>query len=80
MLEEDVRSIPDLRFDIELRMLDPPRVAIRLSFDCTPVGLLFGLPVDGRRVRFAENVFHSFHEGRIAEVWSVITRRRSPPN
>jgi predicted ester cyclase len=30
-----------------------------------------GLPVNGRRVSFAENVFYQFRDERIAEVWSV---------
>lgn len=74
MLEGDFRAIPDLRFEIGLLVVDPPRVASRLLFDCTPAGLLFGLPVNGRRIRFAENVFYEFRDGRIAEVWSIIDK------
>lgn len=72
MLERDFAAIPDLRFEIRLLVAEPPRVASRLWFDCTPKGELFGLPVDGRRVQFAENVFYAFRERRIAAVWSVI--------
>lgn len=72
MLERDFAAIPDLRFEIRLQVAEPPRVASRLWFDCTPKGELFGLPVDGRRVQFAENVFYAFRERRIAAVWSVI--------
>jgi predicted ester cyclase len=72
MLERDVAAIPDLRFDIALLVADPPHIASRLRFDCTPKGMLFGLPVNGRRVTFAENVFYEYREGRIAEVWSII--------
>lgn len=74
MLEGDFRAIPDLRFDIELLVTEPPRVASRLRFACTPVGMLFGLPVNGRRVQFSENVFYEFLEGRIRDVWSVIDK------
>lgn len=74
MLMEDFRAIPDLAFNIELLVCAPPHVASRLRFDCTPVGRLFGIPVDGRRVRFAENVFYAFAEGRIQTVWSVIDK------
>ena len=74
MLEDDFRAIPDLRFDIELLVSEPPNVASRLRFDCTPTGVLFGLPVNGRRVRFAENVFYEFREDRIVEVWSIIDK------
>jgi predicted ester cyclase len=74
MLEEDFRAIPDLHFDIVLLISDPPRIASRLYFDCTPSGMLFGLPVNGARVQFAENVFYEFLEGRIRTVWSVIDK------
>ncbi|PBB37429.1 ester cyclase [Mesorhizobium sp. WSM3868] len=74
MLEGDFQAIPDLRFNIELLVSEPPRVAARLHFDCRPKGMLFGLPVNGRRVTFAENVFYEFRDGRIREVWSVIDK------
>ncbi|MFZ5677644.1 MAG: ester cyclase [Pseudomonadota bacterium] len=74
MLEGDFRAIPDLRFDIELLVTEPPRVSSRLRFACTPIGMLFGLPVNGRRVHFSENVFYEFLEGRIRDVWSVIDK------
>jgi predicted ester cyclase len=74
MLEEDFRAIPDLYFDIELLVSEPPRLASRLSFDCTPKGVLFGLPVNGKRVSFAENVFYEFNDDRIEKVWSIIDK------
>ncbi|AZO24910.1 MULTISPECIES: ester cyclase [unclassified Mesorhizobium] len=74
MLEGDFQAIPDLRFNIELLVSEPPRVAARLHFDCRPKGVLFGLPVKGKRVAFAENVFYEFQDGRICEVWSVIDK------
>jgi predicted ester cyclase len=74
MLEGDFRSIPDLYFNIQLLISEPPRVASRLSFDCTPKGILFGLPVNGKRVSFTENVFYEFRNGRIEKVWSVIDK------
>ena len=74
MLEGDFEAIPDLHFNITLLVSDPPHVASRLSFDCTPKGRLFGLPVNGQRVSFAENVFYEFQEGRILQVWSVIDK------
>ncbi|MDQ0392660.1 ester cyclase [Labrys monachus] len=72
MLEGDVAAIPDLRFTIDFLVCDPPSVGARLLFDCTPIGELFGLPVNGRRVAFTENVFYRFSGGRIQAVWSVI--------
>lgn len=74
MLEGDFRTVPDLFFDIQLLMSEPPRVASRLRFDCTPKGLLFGFPVNGKKVQFTENVFYEFRDGRIATVWSVIDK------
>jgi len=74
MLEADFRAIPDLYFDIQLLISEPPCVASRLRFDCTPKGSLFGFPVNGRKVQFAENVFYEFLDGQIAKVWSVIDK------
>jgi len=74
MLENDFRTIPDLRFVIDLLIVDPPHIAARLCFDCTPVGALFGLPVNGQRVRFTENVFYEFREGRVCNVHSLIDK------
>ncbi|GLQ53508.1 ester cyclase [Devosia nitrariae] len=74
MLEGDFRAIPDLRFRIELLVSDPPRIASRLHFDCTPRGMLFDLPVNGKRIKFAENVFYEFSAGRVQRVWSIIDK------
>jgi predicted ester cyclase len=38
MLEKDFYEIPDLYFDIQLLISDPPYIASRLKFDCTPKG------------------------------------------
>ena len=43
MLEGDFRPIADLYFDVRLLIFEPPRVASRLHFDYTPIGILFGL-------------------------------------
>jgi predicted ester cyclase len=74
MLEGDFEAIPDLSFDIELLICEPPYVASRLRFDCRPKGEFFGLPVNGKRVCFTENVFYEFREGKIENVWSVIDK------
>lgn len=74
MLEEDFRRIPDLRFVIDLLIAEPPHIAARLCFDCRPVGELFDVPVNGRRVAFTENVFYTFEAGRIVAVRSVIDK------
>ena len=74
MLEQDFRDIPDLRFNIELLISEPPRIAARLTFDCTPAGTFLGLAVNGRRVSFCENVFYEFRDGKIRQVWSIIDK------
>ncbi|SAK65800.1 ester cyclase [Caballeronia ptereochthonis] len=74
MLRKDFRDIPDLFFDIQLLIADPPRIASRLLFDCTPKAAFMGLRVDGKRVAFSENVFYEFREGKIEQVWSVIDK------
>jgi predicted ester cyclase len=74
MLENDFRDIPDLRFDVEMMTCDPPSIAARLAFDCTPTGEFQGLAVNGKRVTFSENVFYELHDRKIAQVWSVVDR------
>ena len=74
MLVRDFREIPDLYFNIQLLISDSPHIASRLIFDCTPAGNFLGLPVNGRRVSFTENVFYEFQAGKIKQVWSVIDK------
>ncbi|OHV07539.1 ester cyclase [Kushneria phosphatilytica] len=74
MLEQDFMAIPDLHFAIELLTSDPPHLASRLMFHCTPTGTFLGLPVNGRRISFAENVFYEFQDARIISVWSVLDK------
>ncbi|WP_168789478.1 ester cyclase [Paraburkholderia aromaticivorans] len=74
MLERDFREIPDLYFNIQLLISDPPYIASRLGFACTPKGAFLGLAVNGKRVSFTENVFYQFRNGKIEQVWSVIDK------
>jgi predicted ester cyclase len=74
MLERDFREIPDLHFHVHLLISDPPRIASRLGFVCTPKGKFLGLRVDGKQISFAENVFYEFLGGKIEQVWSVIDK------
>ncbi|MHA6788126.1 ester cyclase [Pseudomonas bijieensis] len=74
MLEANYRDIPDLRFEIEFLVIEPPKLAARLAFNCTPTGEFLGLAVNGARISFAENVFYAVEDGRIREVWSVIDK------
>ena len=61
---ERIAGDPDLRFEIQLLVADPPHVASRLRFDCTPKGKFLGLDVNGRKVSFSENVFYAFPGGK----------------
>jgi predicted ester cyclase len=74
MLKRDFDQIPDLCFDIELLISDPPYIASRLRFDCTPKAQFLGLDVNGKRVSFSENVFYKFRSEKIEQVWSVIDK------
>lgn len=74
MLEKDFDDIPDLYFDVRMLISDPPCVASRIQFDCSPKGTFLGLPVYGKRVSFAENVIYEFRNGKIVEVWSIVDK------
>lgn len=74
MLERDFDQIPDLYFNVQMLISDPPYIASRIGFDCTPTGNFLGLHVNGRRVSFAENVIYEFRDEKIVQVWSVIDK------
>jgi predicted ester cyclase len=74
MLERDFFEIPDLYFNIHLLISNPPHIASRLGFDCTPKGKFLGLDVNGKRISFTENVFYEFRSEKIGRVWSVIDK------
>ncbi|MBB5223226.1 putative ester cyclase [Amaricoccus macauensis] len=74
MLVRDFEDIPDLHFEPAIILAEPPLVAARLTFNCTPRATFLGLPVNGRRVVFVENVFYQYQDTRISSVWSVIDK------
>ncbi|MBX5239204.1 ester cyclase [Rhizobium sp. NLR22b] len=74
MLVRDFDLIPDLSFNVRMLLIDPPYVACRLGFDCSPKGKFLGLDVNGRHLSFTENVIYEFRGGKIIEVWSVIDK------
>ena len=74
MRQKEFYEIPDLHFHIQLLISDPPYIASRLKFDCTPKGKFLGLDVNGKRVSFPENVFYEFRREKIWQVWSVIDK------
>ena len=74
MLERDFYEIPDLYFNVDLLISDPPYIASRLRFTCAPRGKFLGLHVNGKKVSFTENLFYEFRREKIAQVWSVIDK------
>ncbi|RWN60319.1 MAG: ester cyclase [Mesorhizobium sp.] len=74
MLERDFDEIPDLYFNVQMLISEPPYIASRLGFDCTPKGTFLGLPLGGMKVSFAENVIYEFRDEKIVQVWSVIDK------
>ena len=74
MLVRDFDQIPDLYFNVELLISDPPFVASRIRFDCRPKGKFLGLNVNRTRISFSENVIYAFRSEKIIQVWSVIDK------
>jgi predicted ester cyclase len=74
MLERDFCEIPDLYFEIQLLIADPPYIASRLGFDCAPKETFLGLEIHGKRVSFTEHVFYEFRGAKIWQVWSIIDK------
>ena len=74
ILKSDFAAIPDLYFNVEIMVSDPPHIASRLHFDCTPTGALFEMPVNGKRIQFDENVFYEFNDNKIERVRSIIDK------
>lgn len=74
MLKRDFIEIPDLHFKAELLIVQPPRLASRLHFNCTPRAKFLRIDVNGKKVSFAENVMYEFADGKIVRVWSVVDK------
>ncbi|CCV15254.1 ester cyclase [Mesorhizobium sp. STM 4661] len=74
MLEKDFDDIPDLYFNVRMLIADPPYIASRIDFDCSPKANFLGLPLNGKRVSFSENVIYEFRDGKIVQVWSVVDK------
>ena len=56
MLVKDFEDVPDLGFKIQPLVCDPPYVAARPAFGCSPKGEFLGVSINGRTVSFSENV------------------------
>ena len=74
MLENDFQQIPDLEFHVELSVCEPPFIAARLNFHCSPKGEFLRLPLNGMTVSFAENIFYEFEGRKIKTAWSVLDK------
>ena len=74
MLLKEFDDIPDLRFNIQFLITEPPRIAARLAFECSPRADFLGLSVNGRKISFGENVFYEFKNSKIVSVWSIIDK------
>ena len=74
MLIKNFEDIPDLRFVVVRLACDPPLIAARLMFDCSPKRRFLGLEINGQRISFAENVFYEVQGGKIIDVFSVIDK------
>ena len=65
MLEKDFFEIPDLYFNIQLLISDPPYIASRLRFDCAPKEKFLGLRVNGKKSPLPRMYFMNFGEKRL---------------
>ena len=72
--EREFREIPDLYFDVRIVVSDENTVASRLKFEISPRGTFLGLPVNGKRISFSENVFYEYEDEKIVRVWSVLDK------
>ena len=72
--EREFREIPDLHFKVSILVSDQKTVASRLEFNINPSSEFLGLPVNGKRVKFSENVFYEYEGGKIGRVWSVLDK------
>ncbi len=75
MLEDDVRTIPDLRFVADRVVAEGDVVACRLLFRCRPERTFLGFEPTGETITFAEHAFYEFRDGRIVAVSSLLDVR-----
>lgn len=74
LIAADIAAIPNLHFDVRLLLVDGDQIACRIHFECTPQSEFLGLKPNGRSISFTEHVFYRLHDGKIAEVWSLLDR------
>jgi predicted ester cyclase len=74
MLINDFRTIPNLSFNAQIIVSEPPLISARLTFQCSPQGTFLGLPVNGRAVSFCEHAIYQFEQSKIRTVWSILDK------
>ena len=72
LLDDVVPSAPDIRWTVDMEVVQPPRIAARLRIVCTPPGDLFGVSVNGRRVSLNEHLVYQFEGDKISAIWGVL--------
>ncbi|KAI0379613.1 SnoaL-domain-containing protein [Hypomontagnella monticulosa] len=74
LIQEAFTAIPDITFGLHTVVVDEraQRVAVRIEFSGTPIGVFAGVKPNGRSVSFCEHVTYRFEEGKIARVWSIV--------
>ncbi|KAI1413584.1 SnoaL-domain-containing protein [Hypoxylon sp. FL1857] len=74
LIQEAFTAIPDITFDLHTVIADEmaQRVATRIEFTGTPVGIIASAKPNGRSVHFCEHVTYRFEEGKITRVWSIV--------
>ena len=63
------RGFPDMHNGIEDIVAEGEKVALRLSFEGTHTGPMFGHAPTGKRVTTTENVIFRVVDGRVTELW-----------
>lgn len=70
-LQELLKAIPDIQFNIQDIFSDENRAVIRFEFKGTHTGELFGFPPTGIKVNFSGVNIYRFENSKIAEVWQL---------
>jgi predicted ester cyclase len=65
MLANDIDTIPDLKFNIDLLVVNNDYVACRILFNCRPVKEFRNFKPSGNPISFSENVFYRFKDGNL---------------
>lgn len=70
-IEACFEAMPDLHWHIQQIVIQGEDIAVRLIDTATFAKPWQGVQPSNKSVRFGENVFYRFREGRTYEVWSI---------